>query len=355
MKTLNVKNIYKSVYTKAEIRYCKDHDWNLTTEAGRDCFVREGDFWNGTWVLPSTNKEKFLKETKKRSTYLRKKINDEFERRNRDKWNREYYKDELTLDAWYEKRLAADKKAMLAKREQQRFNAMVKADNVGIKKHLSLSFISSVYDLLNSTIKIGSNVDSVKAEWSKENGVICSEGTYWKKYTSRESWPVTTRNFILTIRKGWHAKSIAGVLTFVKGDKIEREGMACEWIEQGKSIASIRTVKGFLVRGEHIEAKTLREAQAINAEHRAKQLASLIASRKRDEKKRVKEASLMITFEDSLASGNCRPGTQSFKDKYEREIGHEATYITASDLRKYAKKFGVSYYAERVINHMMNH
>lgn len=355
MKTLNVENIYKSVYTKSEIRYCKAHDWSLTTEAGRGCFVREGDYWNGTWVLPATNKEKFLKETKKRATYLRKKINDEFERRNHDKWYRDYYKDELTLDAWYDKRLAEDKKAMLAAREQKRFDDMVKADNAGVKKHLSLSFISNVYDLINSTIKIGSNVDSVKAEWSKNNGVICSEGTYWKKYTSRQSWPVTTRDFTLTIRKGWHAKSIAGVLTFIKGEKIDRRGMACEWIEQGKPIASIRTVKGFLVRGEHIEAKTLSEAQAINAEHRATQFTSLMAARKRDEKKRIKEASLVITFEDSLASGNCRPGTQSFKDKYEREIGHEASYITVTDLRKYAKKFGVSYYAERVINHMMNH
>lgn len=345
MKTLNIENIYKSVYTKQELRYCESQGWNLTTEAGRKLFVREGDWMTGSWVLPATSKDQFIKETKKRATYLRKKIQDYF--------GRSYT--EESIDVWYAKQLADDRKKMLAKREQDRFDVMIKADNTGEKVRYAKRSISSVRDLLYETIKTGSNVDLIKTRWAKQNGVKCVEGTYWKKYTSRESWPVTERDFYLEIRKGWHVKRIAGVITFIKGSTINREGMACEWVEQGRSIADIRTVKGWLVRGEHIEAKTLEGAKAINAEHRAKQLAALLAARKRDEKNRIKEASLMITFEDSLASGNCRPGTQSFKDKYEREIGHEASYITVTDLRKYAKKFGVSYYAERVINHMMNH
>jgi len=347
MKTLNVENIYKSVYTKQEIRYCESQKWNLTTEAGRKLFVYVRD--SDSCVLPSTSKDIFIKETRKRAAYLRKKIEEYF--------NRSYIKssNESSLDLWYAKQLAADRKKILATREQDRFDAMIKADNTSEKVRYSMRSISSVRDMLYETIKTGSNVDSIKARWAKQNGVKCVEGTYWKKYTSRESWPVTERDFYLEIRKGWHVKRIAGVITFIKGNTINREGMACEWVEQGRAIADIRTVKGWLVRGEHIEAKTLEEAKAINAEHRAKQLAALLAARKRDEKNRIKEASLMITFEDSLASGNCRPGTQSFKDKYEREIGHEASYITVSELRKYAKKFGVSYYAERVINHMMNH
>lgn len=49
------------------------------------------------------------------------------------------------------------------------------------------------------------------------------------------------------------------------------------------------------------------------------------------------------------------PGTQEFKHKYEEAIGHKATSISIADLRKYAKQFGVEYYAEQAIEYALNH
>ena len=70
------------------------------------------------------------------------------------------------------------------------------------------------------------------------------------------------RSFVIRIRKGYSLVKVNGIPTFIKGTEIDENGMACEWVEQGKAIADIRTIKGFLVNGKHIEAKNLKEAQA---------------------------------------------------------------------------------------------
>ena len=115
------------------------------------------------------------------------------------------------------------------------------------------------------------------------------------------------------------------------------------------------------MRGEHIEAKTLKEAKRINAEKRKQQAIAMLKARAKRAKKSAEEqrrleeiANYMFTFDDSLNAGNCRPGTQNFKNMVEREVGHEVNYISLADLRKYGKKFNLSYYTERVITYVMN-
>ena len=168
------------------------------------------------------------------------------------------------------------------------------------------------------------------------------------------------RGFRLTIKKGYSIRVVGGLITFYRGE-YKREGMACEWIEQGRAIADIVTKKGYLVRGEHIEAKTLKEAKRINAEKRKQQAISLLkahakrAQEAAEEKRRLEELeNYMFTFEDSLNAGNCLPGTQNFKNLVERAVGHEVNEISLADLRKYGKMFNLSYYTDRVITYVMN-
>lgn len=137
--------------------------------------------------------------------------------------------------------------------------------------------------------------------------------------------------------------------------------MACEWVEQGRAIADIVTKKGYLVRGEHIEAKTLKEAKRINAEKRKQKALDLLNARAKraqkaaEKRQRMEElAKYMFTFEDSLNAGNCRPGTQNFKNLVEKEVGHEVNEISLTDLRKYGKMFNLTYYTDRVINFVLN-
>lgn len=218
-----------------------------------------------------------------------------------------------------------------------------------IKKHTGVFYKI----MIRRCLKLGENLGTIDARISEENGVECYEWKDYDGYSKSCGYTMIRRSFTLYLKKGYYIRIVGGLLTFVRGE-IKRSGMACEWVEQGKAIADIKTVKGFLVRGEHIVAKSLREAQRISAEKRSKQALSLMNARNKNKLSYQKLIGHMFTFEESLASGNCRPGTQGFKNRYEAAIGHEATEISLADLRKYGKKFGLEEYTERVIRYVMN-
>lgn len=224
-----------------------------------------------------------------------------------------------------------------------------------INRHIFIEDRTSFagFVMVISLLNIGKNVGTLNAHISDKNGVECSESYDYDGYSKRCKFTMVRRSFTLNLKKGYSIYEVGGLITFVRGE-IKRSGMACEWIEQGKAITDIKTVKGFLVRGEHIVAKSLKEAQRINAEKRNKQALSLLNARSKEQLVYQKLGNHMFTFEESLASGNCRPGTQNFKNRYESAIGHEATEISLADLRKYGKKFGLEAYTERVIRYVMN-
>ena len=218
-----------------------------------------------------------------------------------------------------------------------------------IKKHTG-----AFYKLMiRRCLKLGENLGTIDARISDENGVECYEWKDYDGYSKSCGYTMIRRSFTLNLKKGYNIRIVGGLLTFVRGE-IKRQGVACEWVEQGKAIADIKTVKGFLVRGEHIIAKSLKEAQRISAEKRSKQALRLLNIRSKNKLSYQKLIGHMFTFEESLASGNCRPGTQNFKNLYEAAIGHEATEISLANLRKYGKKFGLEEYTERVIRYVMN-
>lgn len=211
----------------------------------------------------------------------------------------------------------------------------------------------SADQLIYRCLNVGTNTGTMSARIAEENGVECYEYKDYDGYSKQCGFTMVRRSFTLNLKKGYNIYEVGGLITFVRGE-IKRQGVACEWIEQGKAIADIKTVKGFLVRGEHIVAKSLKEAQRISAEKRNKQALSLMNARNDNKLSYQKLIGHMFTFEESLASGNCRPGTQNFKNRYEAAIGHEATEISLADLRKYGKKFGLEEYTERVIRYVMN-
>lgn len=211
--------------------------------------------------------------------------------------------------------------------------------------------------LVFNQIKTGDHLMSITCAVGDSNTIDCSEEKDFGGYSRRCSFPMINRRFHLTVKRGYSIRVVGGLITFYRGE-YNRKGMACEWIEQGRAIADIVTKKGYLVRGEHIEAKTLNEAKRINAEKRKQQAIAMLKSRAKkaaDEKRLFEKlANYMFTFDDSLNAGNCRPGTQNFKNLVEREVGHELNEISLADLRKYGKKFGLSYYTDRVITYVMN-
>lgn len=214
----------------------------------------------------------------------------------------------------------------------------------------------SVFGFVVANLRTGENTGNFSGHIADENNIVCDEERDFDGYSRRCKFAMIRRFFTLNIKKGFRVRNVGGLITFYKGE-FNRQGMKVEWIEQGRSIADITKHTGFLVRGEHIEAKSLREAVRINEEHRAMKLARILSKRKRAERREEEKqnGSLKITFADSLNAGNCRPGTQEFKNKYEEAIGHKAISISIADLRKYAKQFGVEYYAEQAIEYALNH
>lgn len=351
-KTVNTESIIKSVYTKQEIRFAKAQGWKLLPtrkfSKGDTLDVdipshggpeRKAGFVITWWTTiettdwPASKKDECRKAIEKRAKAVRKQMAEYFAK--------PYHPD--NIDEWAKAEDESKRRAVKAQRERDAIDRMLKEDGM--------------YGIDNTLMQIrkGENVGTTTARYGDKNGIDVHED--FDRYSGRCKYWKITRSFTLNIRKGWHVVLVGGLLTFVKDVNYSRKGVVCEWIEQEREISKIRTVSGFLVRGEHIEAKTLKEAQAISAEHRAMQMARLLNQRKKNERRAEQKANgtLRITFQDSLNAGNCRPGTSEFKHKYEEVIGHRANDISIADLRKYGKLFGVEYYAEKAIEYALNH
>lgn len=200
------------------------------------------------------------------------------------------------------------------------------------------------------------SIDDTKINITKNTcSLKCSEFKYFAKYYRYgHRYPEVERKIILDVPKGYHIEIVGGIVTIIKGE-INRIGMPCYWVESfGKCQVDKHIVKGFLVRGEHIKAKSLKEAQRINAEHRTQILSDLLKARAKTKFLSENEDKIFVTFEDSLKSGNCEAGTQAFCNRLFDELGHEVSAISVKDLRKYGKKFNVEYYTQRIINRLLS-
>lgn len=256
----------------------------------------------------------------------------------------------------YQKQLKKEQEKEQKAREKAEEKARKAYEAEQKRVSMMIDGYNSVRGFIVSNLRTGENIGRICGRIANENNIVCDEERDFDGYSRRCKFAMIRRFFILNIKKGFRVCIVGGLITFYKGE-FNRQGMKVDWIEQGRSIADITKHTGYLVRGEHIEAKSLREAIRINEEHRAMKLARILIKRKRAERREEEKqnGSLKITFADSLNAGNCRPGTQEFKHKYEEAIGHKATSISIADLRKYAKQFGVEYYAEQAIEYALNH
>lgn len=258
----------------------------------------------------------------------------------------EYLREEkMTLPEWAKKRRKDMREAEKADARRQKEEDKISSMAGGKPSYIIQRFY-----------RTGENTADFSAKYGNENVIKCHEFyDYRNGYAKSCKFSMTRRSFEIVVKKGWKVRVIGGLLTFFRGD-FRRAGMPCEWIEQGRSIAEFTTVPGFLVRSEHIFAKNLAEAKKKSTEKRAKILSELLKTRtmRRKDREKLAAGTLMITFADSLAAGNCLAGTQNFKMKYEEETGRRTNSISISDLRKFGKKFGVEVFAEKVISYKIS-
>ena len=342
MITINATQIIKANFSEIRSKYIIVSDYDL---AGQSKKMKNDK--GQTYKFDFANRDEAVKYIAKRC---------------------KMYNEEMDSDKyWYsDTRLAEKTREIISKK---RLDTIRNKNNMVIEKQTGIC----VSSLLARCIRLGENLlDSLdwKYSYGNKNQVICNEEDDWKGYAKSFGYPMVRRSFEVCVKKGYTIHLIGGIITYIKGNRINRLGMPCEWIIQGRAIADLRTVKGYLVRGQHIEASSLDEAKQISVENRRKALPSLLAARlemkakierrKAEMQKCAEEERMMvdmvtreITFEDSLNSGNCFPGTDGFKKRLEEEVGHPVDSINAQDLLLYATKYGLKSYALRTIKYVI--
>lgn len=263
----------------------------------------------------------------------------EAEKVKRTEYIRSKYLKDVDLKAFF----AEKKKQEAAARKQLEVEKEILR---GIRKEYLSDYIGVTKVSIDDTkINITKNTCSLK----------CDEVKYFRSgYRYARRYPEVERRITLDVPKGYHIEVIGGIVTIIKGE-IDRTGMACYWVESyGKCQVDKHMVKGYLVRGEHIKAKSLKEAQRINAEHRKQMLCDLLQARTRAKRFSENEDKIFVTFDDSIKSGNCEAGTQAFCNRLFDELGYEVDTISVKDLRKYGKKFNLELYTQRIINRLLS-
>lgn len=338
MRVIDIKKLAKKYYTRNQIRYASWHGMSLCTPGmvPDGCEYRLGIVkGNGTTVslVKVNNKEEYC-------------LLDKAVARRAEKVIPDMPSEEEVND-------------FCARQDRiSKIRARKVKNNKAITSMLNECGCRDAYDVM-FRLNLGANRDIELARYDDHNGISCVEYNDWNAYGRSCRYPMVRRSFTLHIRKGYTLHSVGGVLTFIRGSRIDRSGMSCEWIEQGRAISDIRTIKGYLVRGEHIQASSLKQARAINAKHRSEILSNILEMRAnalenrqhRDEKT---VGQMRITYADSIAAGNCMAGTNEFVRRFTEAIGYNTDYITVDELRKYGREFCVSSYANRVINYVLN-
>lgn len=301
-KVYDAGKVMKSMLTKDEFAFYSRQGWNITPNS---CFFE---------TSKSTDRLRVEKACKTRVKSLRQRAQKYFAD---GKLTEEELMNQIKSENLeFKKRLAKSRRDVAIYKK----NLQDIVDKSFLKKrykHWSPAcFLVSSWDFyklernLMEDLRFGENIGTFDVKYGKENRVVCVEAAdYTNGYSKSCGFTMIRRSFYMTVKRGYTVQVIGGLITFIKGEDMPRTGFACEWVEQGKRIADITLHKGFVVRGEHIEAKTLKEALRLNSEHRAMKLARLLASRKKAErrKEQKKSGTVKITFADSLKAGNCRP------------------------------------------------
>ena len=346
MITINATKIIKDNFSEIRAKYIFITDYDLAGQS-RKMQKEKGQ----TYKCDFSNRDEAVKYIVKRC----KMYNEEMDKHN----------------YWYsDERLAKETREIISQK---------RLDTIRDKNHDVIEKQTGIWasTLLLESIRRGDHVSCSRYSYGKRNQVICTEEKDWEGYSRSFGFPMIYRSFEVCVKKGYTIHLIGGIITYIKGNRINRLGMPCEWVKQGRAIADLLTVKGYLVRGQHIEASSLDEAKQISEENRRKALPAMLAARiemkarrerqkeeeqkwEEEKQKRAKEERMMaamvtreITFEDSLNSGNCFPGTDSFKKRLEEEIGHPVESINALDLLSYATKYGLKSYALRTIKYVL--
>lgn len=156
--------------------------------------------------------------------------------------------------------------------------------------------------------------NSVRVE--RIRGEQYSGGCTFHKYYSR---PVLTINPLYTI------KNIGGVVTILKKSELNSRGEKQVFWVESKGKADAVMVQGYLYKDHHSKKSCTAKIDSDRKKLAAKKLAERIVARENPD---ILDKT-WVTMQDSLESGNCKIGTDSFLQKHfaGRAVSCKANYL----------------------------
>lgn len=100
------------------------------------------------------------------------------------------------------------------------------------------------------------------------------------------------------------------------------------WVEQGRGFA-LKAVHGYLVRGYHVQARSVEAAVKKVTVIRQTACAKAIAAKLQQRQDRRDYGLIWVGVQDSLAGGNCATGTENYRQQLCRIVGGEIGGVRA--------------------------
>lgn len=220
-------------------------------------------------------------------------------------------------------------------------------ENVKMQK-ITGRILKDVYDI--TKLKLGMNREPTIAKYSDHNDIYLK--TRYEKYSSRCKYNKVVRIPIVEIKKGYTLRYIDGKYVFIKKGKIDRhKPTKIEFVSQGKEYTDIWLTDGLLYRGEIYENLT---AKAVKEAYKS----AVLANKRYINEMFEKASKVSVKYLDSIKSGNCKNGTESFANLLSRYLKDESVKdydnytLSGTDLIKYARALDYSlFYIKRIINY----
>lgn len=216
-------------------------------------------------------------------------------------------------------------------RKKEEIRAEKISQNLGLPCRVYAEFLA---DKLTGQTKIQEIVEKqwsyrkASSSWAGGNNRFCVEigkpfasGSSYREWSSNGKWSGNSASFRVGIsRKAIHyfPEIWVGGLLVLDAEKIGTREFKLTWVEQGRGF-ELKTVNGFLIRGHHVETKSVDSARRIAAKRRSEAAKKLLMNRFKFDDKVLSK--IWVGRSDSLTGGNCPAGTDAFISKTGQNIG----------------------------------
>jgi hypothetical protein len=224
-----------------------------------------------------------------------------------------------TIERYALDRVGLRRGVRLAMDEAARTAAAALADNWPLKR------AESRWAGGDHSVSVAWTLDPARVTASGDSTRVWSDNGKWSGHDSSVSLTVTVRALV----KFPTLRTPDGQIILDYEPIPDRPRVArIVWVEQGRGFA-VHPVRGYLIRGYHVEATSLDRAERRVREIRRSACAKMLAARTQRRQDRQEYGHVWVGVADSIAGGNCPSGTEAYRQQLCREVGGEIGGVRA--------------------------